>query len=246
MKHIGIFGDSFGVEAPLYRHLGKHSNEDKIGKSWVSYYKELVPNATITSHALQGSCLYYSYEKFLNHRHKYDIIIFIFTSVGRVTKILDDGRELSCVNIEHAHRGMKNYPKSSVEFRYYAAMENYFLYIQDDTKDKILWNLMHKEITSYSNVFSIRAFGDDNSLIRIHRAEDNVASDGMYFEERYNSGILDIRFNHITDNNNEILANDINEQMKSGKTEFSLDLEKYKFEREHVDKFMVPMSMIKK
>lgn len=246
MNHrIGIFGDSYATEYPLYQYMGKYIGKPYVGKSWITYFRELNPEATIDTYGLPGSCLYYSYAKFFEHKDDYDQIIFVFTDASRMSKIIDH-YTVSCVDITHAVRGMKQHERYTDVHNFYSAMKEYYLYIQDEKKDKEMWKLMYNEITKQSKVFSINAFNSPNALSHIQRKEVRFIDDKLLYEKGFVNGIVDLRANHLTDESNEILASEIHNQITNGISKFELDLEKYKFNSEISRLYFVPKSLIKK
>jgi hypothetical protein len=69
--NIGIFGDSFADAVYELRH-----------RCWPTFVKDNL-NANIGYHALSGTSVWYSYQQFKKHKHKYDVIIFSYTSNSR-------------------------------------------------------------------------------------------------------------------------------------------------------------------
>ena len=74
--NIGLFGDSFACKKMrTHKRYEGHPGFANIGKPWFEY----LPHE-ITSFGESGSDLYYSYNLYLENRHKFDKNIFIFTN----------------------------------------------------------------------------------------------------------------------------------------------------------------------
>lgn len=67
MTKIAIYGDSYGSSF----------------EGWPKYLEILYGNCTVTTFALGASSANYSYLKFLETNEKYDVIIFLWTSITR-------------------------------------------------------------------------------------------------------------------------------------------------------------------
>ncbi len=78
---LGIFGDSFGSWLPG----GDDSSGIPLDFSWPSLLSKKLKAACL-NYAQGGSSLFYSYNMFLEHADRCDVIIFLCTNPGRYTK----------------------------------------------------------------------------------------------------------------------------------------------------------------
>jgi hypothetical protein len=195
MFKIGIFGDSFGYEQSIFKK--SELETENIGKSWVTMLRDY---GNVCNFCEPGSDLYFSYKNFIDNFYKFDKIIFLKTNYNRFSFKFED-------SIVHAHSinnaNMHLLNNSGQKYKAIKASIDYFLYLQDEEKDKILYNLYLNDITNKNNdVIFINCFGP-NSLNEIMQKENqawNLPSQ-YTFKERF----IDLRKSHLTKNNNEIL-----------------------------------------
>lgn len=249
---IGIFGDSFAAEHVLFVEYKKYKFLDQFGKPWVTHFRENNPEWQIENHSLSGSCLYYSYDKYLEHREKYDKIIFVFTDYLRISKILkestDDRLAWTAPSANAARHKMENCYGEEKQF--YKSAIDFFLNLQDTVKEERIFRLIYKDITQDDKVFSIIAFHQPldttNCLREIEQREDSAVNLSPNVWERWNQGIVDMRYNHISGPNNIILAKEIENQIKENKKSFVLNLEKYRFNKDEIAPHYVKKKFLKK
>lgn len=80
---LGIYGDSYA-----------ESGDVNLKNNWINIFKQLLENdidkkVFIDHHAYGGSSLYYSYKKFKETGHNYDLVIFLATEPHRYTEPVD-------------------------------------------------------------------------------------------------------------------------------------------------------------
>lgn len=73
---IGIYGDSF-ANSP---------NQPSMKTHWSTLLQEKLEVETIDNYGIPGSSIFYSYTKFLDNYHKYDLNIFLVTEPNRYIK----------------------------------------------------------------------------------------------------------------------------------------------------------------
>lgn len=74
MTKIGIYGDSFGANS----------------SGWPSFLQNFYKGSEIDNFARKGSSANFSYMRFLETHKKYDIVIFLWTSISRNSLIVRD------------------------------------------------------------------------------------------------------------------------------------------------------------
>lgn len=250
---IGIFGDSFAFESVLFGEFKKYKYLDQFGKPWVTHFRENNPDFEIDNYSLPGSCFYYSYDKYLEHKDKYDKIIFVITDHLRISRILnipeDDNRPAwTAPSANSAKHKMENC--SGEERQFYKTAIDFFLYAQDYIKEERLWHLMYEDVHKNDKVFSIIAFpfpvNTKNCLRELELLEDSTVNLSHNVWERWNDGIVDMRYNHISGPNNIILAQEVEKQIKQNKKHFELDLNKYRFNKDEIAPHYVRKKYLKK
>lgn len=211
---IAIYGDSFGCETPIYETY--HKNIEFLKTSWVSLLKE---NYQVTNFCEAGSDLYFSFCKFLQNYKNYDLNIFIKTSPYRLS-VKDNKKYIHSHNIQSATAKLDK-DKTNDKLK---AIVSYFYYIQDLEKDEILSELYIEKIKSITtNYLILESFGE-TGLFNITLMEN----ESWNFNPTYTGydDFLDLRFCHMTKENNYILAQKITECIKTQKS-FKLNLNDY-------------------
>jgi hypothetical protein len=198
---VAIFGDSFADEKI-------HKKEAKY-KSWVEILREkYYPDLTCYGEA--GSSLYFSYDKFIDNQSKYDKIIFITTTNGRITipnyikfKEHDDAYLMYHLNgVETAESHFTRPHIMTPEgIRATQAGIEYFKYLHDPIYDARMRSLMKD---------SIKNIRSDSILVD---TLNPGLSDISYYEFSPHGGrpaemweYHDFRMCHLSKRNNEILA----------------------------------------
>lgn len=238
---VGIFGDSFASERTLWNEYKNYKYLQDFGSSWVANFRFINPNWKIENYSQPGTCLYYSYYHYLENKHKFDKIIFVYTNHGRFSK-KTDRQWLSVPSAASAQAKMKGTEILS-EKLFYKAAQQFIVHVQDDEKERTLWKLMHDDIKKDDKIFSVYAFPDPyktkNNLRVIQRLEGETAKlKDINFLSPF-SKLVDMRYNHITGTNNQILAKEITTQILDNQKEFTLDIDKYKFDAAEIQKHFV-------
>lgn len=225
---IGIFGDSF---ADPYNNLKR-----EWGISWTQLLTENY-GYIIENFAEGGSSLWWSYERFLKNYEKYDQIIFVVTMWGRLSS--SEKINNGCY-VHFPARGItdSDFIENSNEFtvKICHSIKDYFLYFQNDQQEKFLHNRIIEEIINKCN-------SDKKSLLLIP-AFDNPINFQTIFKiplceivrkEQIINNVMDItkityvpvyeknRANHMSKQNNEILAQLVYEIIEGTRTSVTID-----------------------
>lgn len=188
MKKIAVYGDSFA-----------NCNSEialKDEKTWVDL---LGKHYQVDNYAQSGSSLYFSYCRFQDTHSRYDRLIFIVTSPGRLEVLNHDDQTIYISNLESAEYHL---PRSGPLNRpYVLAARDYFKYIYNDEKENFIHRLILSEITRIRpDTFIYPAFAEDQTeftLSEISRIERGAweCLGGTYDPRQ------DRRRAHITDDN---------------------------------------------
>ena len=249
---VAIFGDSFAVERILH-YWPDYAFLSDFGKPWAQYLRQLHPDWQIDNYAKAGTCFYYSYKKYLDHRDQYDKISFVGTDHRRISKVVRNEYEDEYVyigtNIETATFREKN--TTGDERLWYRAVQSYLLHIQDDTRDEIIYDLMYQDIKKDTKVFFIWCFNVPKDSVssyleNIQLLEERAFSETFDRREMSQKNTVDMRYNHMTGENNKILASKISQQIKNGHHEFGLNIKDYVFDKDITSKHFRSKKHIKK
>lgn len=196
---VAVFGDSYADEI---------MNKNEVNyKSWVELLREkYYPD--LTCYGMSGSSLYFSYNLFLEHQSKFDKIIFVTTTPGRILipkYIKFNGNRAHLMyhinSIDTAIQHLDE-PKMTEEgaLATKAAIE-YFKYLHDPVKDKRLYNLMKEHIRKIrSDTIMIETTMNGLSDISYYEFNPTGYRDPNMWKCR------DARMCHLSPRNNEILA----------------------------------------
>lgn len=203
MMKVAIFGDSFADDT-----LEKYSYP-----GWPAILKERY-NVDIDNYSVCGSCLFFSYNKFLEVHKGYDKIVFVVTAYNRFT--IPEYIEFKNVNPLTRHingprviqQWLTNRNLSSQDRLALRAADMYYQYLYDNNKERILHNLIKKDIKNCRpDVIMLDAFTDDPSVVPLLKiSEMEVVSQGYPLEMNNKD---DWRTCHLSKENNEILADKV-------------------------------------
>lgn len=196
---IAIYGDSFGYEKPIF--VDYYKNIELIGNAWSAM---LHNSYDVTNFSYPGSDIFFSYKKFIENHLNYDFNIFICTSPYRLS-VTYKNEYLHNHGLASATAKAKQ-EKDKEKSKILKASVEYFKHLQNDERDKIFSNLIRKEIENTSNTLIIDSFGPQG-LFNVTLMENEVwnVSPSYTIEDPY----IDLRFCHMTQKNNEILAEQI-------------------------------------
>lgn len=240
---VGIFGCSFGCERVLENRYKNYKYLEDFGKPWVWYLRKRYTSWQITNFSVPGSCFYYSYKKYLENRNNFDKIIFICTDHTRISRLSNtvEGYLLAAPNIDSAIEKEKLH--HGEEKLFFKSAINYFAYMQDVEKDKIIYNLMYDNIKKDPKIFRINSFphavDTTNNLQKLQWKETATVYDDYNVWNFMRNGIVDMRYNHLTDDTNRILAKQISRQINVGYKELEVDINKFQFSKEKIEKYFL-------
>jgi hypothetical protein len=238
---IAIFGDSFADER-IYDH------QDTNLISWIRHLR--TRGYDIDNYAKGGSSLIFSYNNYLENKHKYtsdDLAIFLVTSKGRLW--------LKNQNYVYEHMSGINYCKhTQVELlkdntlptlittkssQILDSVERYYHFLYDEHQDSLIGESLLRSILleqKYSNVFSNMLFISCFELMGYQIPNitgDNITIvDNLYLHEdiakldELKDSMKDHRLCHMNPENSEIFANMIEQWITTGK--FNVDKNKFK------------------
>lgn len=232
--NIGIFGDSW---ASL-----------NLGSSYLGWPELLGKKYKVNNFAVPGSSLYFSYKKFLKHHTEHDVNVFLITSPNRLelpqaSKLHNQSLHyISGPNSVNMWRNKipKNHQNLSELDKIGNAIELYYRYIQDDERDLCIANSLLYHLRSLtSNTIFIPCFNDygTNSLIDVFFQENlKLGVIEKYFKRNLHFGYVqdgkvleDMRVCHLTKENNDTLAQLIENAIKTGDLNIKLSMDQFDF-----------------
>ena len=215
--NIGLFGDSFACKKMrTHKRYEGHPGFANIGKPWFEY----LPHE-ITSFGESGSDLYYSYNLYLENRHKFDKNIFIATSPGRLSikNLKEEYLHYNSHIIAQKHKTRTG----GFEADFLDSVIRYFKHILDNDKEKLICNLIKKDIMQDKDCLFVEGFGP-NGLITLFQMENKIWN--ISFKDNHNPKVRDFRYCHMTEQNNIIFADQIQDCIANNK-QYIFDLEKF-------------------
>jgi hypothetical protein len=240
---VGVFGCSFASERVLFSAYKNYKYLEDFGKPWAWYLQDRYKSWKIKNFSVPGSCFYYSYKKYLENRDEFDKIIFVCTDHSRISRMSNthEGYVLAAPNIDSAIAKEKLH--NGEEKLFFKSAINYFAHMQDVEKDKIIYNLIYEDIKKDPKVFRINAFpyviDTEDNLYKIQWKETATVFDNYNIWEYQKKGIIDMRYNHLTGDNNRILAKEISRQINAGCKELKVDINKFQFSKEKIEKYFL-------
>jgi hypothetical protein len=240
---VGIFGDSF-AQVPEFK------NTENQTLCW----PEIIAQQYKTeNYALSGSCLYYSVDKFKTYHANFDKIIFLVTSPDRfgfndyVVDYCDKDFTLrkfkhaqNLATVESRLEELKTLPADPIIKQAMETAKNYYIYINDNRKNNYLQSLMLEDVkrtrpdTIFIPCFPHSWIGvASKTLSEIQQLENDHWGHNVM-----NSGNkTDIRYCHLTEENNRILANEVVKWINGEPVH--LDLSKFKTPVDPISKYFI-------
>lgn len=226
-NRLGIYGDSFGK-------LNLH--DTSLGLSWIDELATISNITTINNYASPGSSLMKCYESYKNTKHLNDINVFIIPSLDRVySSYLREHFKKYTINENwYASVQSSKLTKETFNKRYQGALEfenkifdsliSYHEYWKPVDTDVLLHKTFALDLIERSNntIFLYtdnRLFEDEFTLLDLHQWELNMLGwhdiftvNGIHFHTVKDGKYLaDARKNHLSEENNIILAHKIKE-----------------------------------
>ena len=208
---IAVFGDSFGDDYNLWPdpYLG-------VGPSWIDYLRN--QNIEIDNYSCGGASLFYGYQRFISTYQKYDKVIFLVTSPGRISVPKGNQAE-EFANLTSVENHLKNCVDFETKIKL-TAIRDYFTYVKNDTFDEVVHRLLIEDISrKHKDTLMIPCFahsGIDNRipLVAIPRFE----ADFWKMEEimPWGNTVYDSRKGHMCEENNLMLGQEIYNWVETG------------------------------
>ena len=204
---IGIFGDSYAA-----------NRIENDTKSWVDIIAE---KYEVTNYASAGTSLFYSMSIFEQYQHRFDKVIFVVTSPGRLLLDNANNRSLSIAGLRDCETKIEN-TSNPFELKILHAVRDYYIYVQNYNFNKYVHRLMIEKIKRIrpDTVLipaSLEKFDDifsGASMCDIELKENNAWGIG---------GIIDYRHCHMTAENNAIFATKVEEWLNGKPVQINLD-----------------------
>jgi hypothetical protein len=218
---IGIFGDSFADDRTMWVEHFKD-----VGPSWIDYLRD--QNIEIDNYAFGGSGLYFSYEKFISNFQKYDKIIFLVTSPGRISLPDKDGKYSHWYGPAMVEKDLATCFDYNKKVRL-NAVRDYFMYVKNDKFDNLVHDLLIENISKkHDSMLMIPSF--IYSRIRspmpfIKISEFEAAFCNLTDVLPHSQGLQDARKCNICEENNLMVAEEVFNWVKTYK--FNLDPKKF-------------------
>jgi hypothetical protein len=198
---VAVFGDSYADEI---------MNKNEVNyKSWVELLREkYYPDLTCYGEA--GSSLYFSYDLFLEHQSKFDKIIFVTTTSGRLTipkyipfKPTNINRYMYHINnMQTAQEHLMNNSMTELGIHATKAAIEYFKYLHDPLFDERMHYLIKENILEIrSDAVIVETLPPGLSAIAYYEFDptgNRHPADMWRYRDR--------RMCHLSPRNNEILA----------------------------------------
>lgn len=222
---VAIFGDSWAKE------LG---TENKLNPS-PAWWSILSNTYDITNYGLSGSSTYYSYEIFEEVQNNFDKVIFIASTAGRIH--LPDELKLKSMHIGGTKRFQvtslsdaentlafleKNDPNATTDIMKLKAIVTYYGYVMN-IKEQELINNMYQRMVKYIKGDNALVIDSLPVLYPISRLESDHW--GIDLPSVFRQGYREHRKCHMSEENNAMLANEIDNWLKTGK--FNLTPDKF-------------------
>ena len=220
--NIGVFGDSY-ADASLH-------DIDRLG--WPKILIESL-GCEGQIYAASGTSTWWSYEKFIEHKDKHDVIIFCYSAYSRWPVLPYDCKGLHfCVTGSHGHKKMEKF----LPF-YYDLLNEDFLQFQQRSIYQSVNEICAREGKYLINLQTVRTF-----ILDVDSQFPNFynLSDIQYFEkikyngrwinanESHTSGqTVDTRRCHFNDENNHIMANFLKKCIDNKSMNLTADLFRY-------------------
>jgi hypothetical protein len=219
---IGIFGDSFGDDYNLWP-----TPYIDVGPSWVDYLRS--QNIEIDNYCSAGSCLFYSYQNFISNYQKYDKIIFLVTSPGRITVQMEDKRNEDWFSFSQVENELKHCFDVARKIKL-NAIRDYFIYVKNSTFDDVVHKLLIEDISKkHNDILMLPCFGH-SGISNQTPLIDLAAFEAKFWNMKEllpNSDTeYDARKCHLCDENNLMLGQEMYNWIKTGS--YSLKQENFK------------------
>lgn len=220
---IAVFGDSFAFKAP-----------GNTTPNWVDHVR--AKYTTVDNYSLSGSSLFYSIQHFYKNHCKYDKILFVVTTPGRIllpTFISDNLGTNSIPGIATIELWIKRTQKeidtgntkNKFKLEVYQAIKNYFYYVKNHEYDVHVHDLMVDDIIKQRpDVILIPAFKDSHKKYANETTMHDISKKEEFaWNLEYNLDGRDSRNSHMTVENNAIFAEQAIKWIQGSSVKINLD-----------------------
>lgn len=229
-KKVGIYGGSYSYE--YQQHIDNDDDIIKnrcleIGAGWPTLLRDTYD---VSNYSIPGCSTYYAYKKFIENYRRMDFNIFLPTPPTRLT--VDDGDTVYHINpgfntdqLRHlANESRKNKTgKYQTLLDLANAVDGYYKCIVDIAEEELYINLLVNHIKTFDpNCLIIETKGANNSDLNKISEMEAKALKYDYFNV-FKHGDLDLRYCHLTKENNEIIAQKVVDHIE-GIRIFSTDI----------------------
>lgn len=244
LAKIAIFGDSFaaiqhrensnildGFVKKIYKICNRPYNQNEYASlrtAWGERCKSWSTYLDADNYAFSGSDLYYSYNQFINNQYKYEKCIFVITSPNRYSTNINGWTH--CPSLECAEEGVLFASDENTK-QSFKILKDFFthIYYKDfDRTELIHQALLDSIILKRPDTLFIDAFPYLTPVYEMELSTWKLSRAESQDYTRY----FDLRHNHMTNENNKILADVIQENIN---TVGYLDLSKVKWKTPTLD-----------
>lgn len=216
---VGIFGDS--VAARSYRAEAESNTWFEILKNKHGF--------DVTSYGKNGASNEYIFNEFYNNQHRYDYVIYIKTAYGRFSlpphiSIPADNEFLrfNMPTIIEQHTSQSRMYSNKPVTKALEVLTDYYSYLFDEDTAKHTTNaltLYAKNIRPERSLFLNVIDNDEISLMDVSKKELDCAGIDLEDMRKYSDG----RNCHLSQRNNEILADKIANWINTEEFELNID-----------------------
>lgn len=216
---INIFGASYAYPRQLYisdDHPILNDRRNKIGKPWSVLLSE---KYIVNNYSVPGASTLYSYNKFLYNRRDADLNIFLTVPSNRLS-VCHSKKYFHFYGVDQA-QDIYNKATSAEEKAISNAAVEYYLNLFDPVQADQIDALIHQHIISLDpDCLFLDTTQSKNSL----RVIDNIESRSLNFKTReaIKSLTLDLRYCHMTKENNQLVYDKVVNYIEHG-VRFALD-----------------------
>jgi len=232
MIKVAIFGDSYA----------ESTHKENPTPSWFDY---LSPHFDVKNFGVRGSGVYYSYDLFLKNHEKFDKIIFLQSTPGRVmipSNIVIEEDLYWARHIPNLHVALINGKSDkliNLKKQFNAAVQ-YFQYLFDEQKEQVIDELMIDHIRRLRpDAIILKTHHDDIkefTLWQVTVKQFEGWQKNLWISNLYNK-YSEILNNHLTPENNKILGEKILEMLQ-GKN-IQLSVEDFLYPTEPFEKYFI-------
>ena len=212
---IGIFGDSFAYwklnDTPTWSEILNEQYE-------------------VTNYGAHGSNLYWSIGNFLQHKHKFDKIIFIVTLPGRL--LIDPDPNTSPCHLPNIDTAMSllNQMSDPATRAMISAAIDYFKYLDSASYNEYIHKLMYNDLCSHKT---------DNTLIIDFSVLSSITSmenTAIGLPSVMPEDVIETRNCHLTPSNNKIFADVVDNWITTG--DFNINYNQFNYLPDEINQFM--------